>query len=76
MRQLGSAAKHCGRNDDAVTPRKSLSSKKKKGTPSPFQRKIDSVFPVKTPDKQTYKTPDKNTSGKKTSGKKIRKKGE
>ena len=71
MRQLGSAAKHYGRNDDAVTPRKSLSSKKKKDTPSPLQRTIDSVFPAKTPDKQTYKTPDK-----KTSGKKIRKKGD
>ena len=71
MRQSGSAAKQCGINDEAVTPSKSLSSKKKKDTPSPLQPTIDSVFPAKTPDKQTYKTPDK-----KTSGKKIRKKGD
>ena len=76
MRQSGSAAKQCGINDEAVTPSKSLSSKKKKDTPSTLQPTIDSVFPAKTPDKQSYKTPDKKTSGKKTSGKKIRKKGD
>ena len=74
MRQSGSAAKQSGINDEAVTPSKSMLSRKKKETPSPLQPTIDSVFPktpAKTPDKKTYKTPDK-----KISVKKIRQKGD